>query len=68
MDQDSDPQIGYKIPSLAIRLGPPAPERQSVALPSKAGGAKMPYYRLYFMDPRSGHIDRFAEFQAPDDR
>ena len=28
----------------------------------------MSYYRLYFMDPRSGHIDRFAEFEAPDDR
>ena len=26
----------------------------------------MLYYRLYFMNPRSGHIDRFAEFEAPD--
>lgn len=25
-------------------------------------------YRLYFMDPRSGHIIRFAEYQAPDDQ
>ena len=27
----------------------------------------MSYYRLYFMDPYSGHIRRFAEFEAPDD-
>ena len=26
----------------------------------------MPYYRLYFMNPRNGHIERFAEFEAPD--
>jgi hypothetical protein len=25
-------------------------------------------YRLYFMDPDSGHIERFAEFEAPDDQ
>lgn len=25
------------------------------------------YYRLYFMDPHSGHIQRFADFEAPDD-
>lgn len=24
------------------------------------------YYRLYFMNARNGHIDRFAEFEAPD--
>ena len=28
----------------------------------------MSYYRLYFMHPDNGHIDRFAEFEAPDDR
>lgn len=27
----------------------------------------MSYYRLYFMDPRTGHIMRFAEFEAADD-
>lgn len=27
----------------------------------------MSYYRLYFMNPRDGHILRFAEFSAPDD-
>ena len=27
----------------------------------------MSCYRLYFFSPRSGHIDRFAEFEAPDD-
>ena len=27
----------------------------------------MLYYRLYFLHPRSGHILRFAEFEAPDD-
>lgn len=27
----------------------------------------MRYYRLYFMNPRNGHIERFAEFEAPDD-
>ena len=27
----------------------------------------MHHYRLYFMDPHNGHIDRFAEFEAPDD-
>ena len=26
----------------------------------------MSYYRLYFMHPFSGHIERFAEFEAPD--
>jgi hypothetical protein len=24
-------------------------------------------YRLYFFSARTGHIDRFAEFEAPDD-
>lgn len=27
----------------------------------------MPYYRVYFMDRSSGHIDHFREFQADDD-
>ena len=27
----------------------------------------MRYYRLYFMDPLSGHIDHFREFEAADD-
>jgi hypothetical protein len=27
----------------------------------------MLYYRLYFMHPDNGHIERFADFQAPDD-
>lgn len=27
----------------------------------------MAYYRLYFLDPASGHIDRFEEFDAADD-
>jgi len=27
----------------------------------------MSYYRLYFMDRFSGHIDRFREFDAEDD-
>jgi hypothetical protein len=26
----------------------------------------MQYYRLYFMHPHTGHIERFAEFEAPD--
>ena len=28
----------------------------------------MSYYRLYFMDAFSGHIQRFEEFDADDDR
>jgi len=27
----------------------------------------MPYYRLYFMDRFSGHIDHVREFEADDD-
>ena len=27
----------------------------------------MSYYRLYFLDPQSGHIDRFEEYDARDD-
>ena len=27
----------------------------------------MPYYRLYFLDGFSGHIDHFREFEAEDD-
>jgi hypothetical protein len=27
----------------------------------------MPYDRPYFMHPHTGHIERFAEFAAPDD-
>ena len=27
----------------------------------------MAYYRLYFMDPRSGHIAAFEAIEAPDD-
>ena len=27
----------------------------------------MLYYRLYFISPQSGHIERFAEYEAPDD-
>ena len=27
----------------------------------------MRYYRLYFMDRFSGHIDHFREFEADDD-
>ena len=26
----------------------------------------MLYYRLYFMHAHTGHIERFAEFEAPD--
>jgi hypothetical protein len=29
--------------------------------------AAMRYYRLYFMDRFSGHIDHFREFEAADD-
>jgi hypothetical protein len=29
--------------------------------------AAMRYYRLYFMDRFSGHIDHFREFEAEDD-
>lgn len=28
----------------------------------------MRYYRLYFMDRFSGHIDHFREFEAADDK
>ena len=28
----------------------------------------MAYYRLYFFDGLSGHIDHFREFEAEDDR
>ena len=35
-------------------------------LPS-SGGTVMLYYRLYFMSARTGHIIRFAEYEAPDD-
>ena len=27
----------------------------------------MRYYRLYFMDPFTGHIDHFREFESADD-
>ena len=27
----------------------------------------MLYYRLYYFDPSSGHIDNFREFEAEDD-
>jgi hypothetical protein len=27
----------------------------------------LPYYRLYFLDPHTGHIDRFEEFDAAGD-
>jgi hypothetical protein len=30
-------------------------------------GALMPYYRLYFLDRFSGHIERFDEFEAEHD-
>lgn len=30
-------------------------------------GANMPSYRLYHMDPHSGHIDRSEDFTAGDD-
>jgi hypothetical protein len=30
-------------------------------------GTAMAYYRLYFMDRRTGHIDRFEEFDAAGD-
>lgn len=36
-------------------------------LPSPVGGTAMLYYRLYFMSSRTGHIIRFAEYEAPDD-
>ena len=28
---------------------------------------RVPYYRLYFMDRYSGHIDHFREFEAESD-
>ncbi|WP_116090339.1 hypothetical protein [Sphingomonas crusticola] len=28
----------------------------------------MTHYRLYFMNPRSGHIDRAQDLDAPDDQ
>lgn len=27
----------------------------------------MSYYRLYFLDPNSGHIERFEEYDSSDD-
>lgn len=27
----------------------------------------MPYYRFYYMNQSSGHIERFEEFETPDD-
>lgn len=30
-------------------------------------GIVLSYYRLYFLDPDSGRIDRFEEFNADDD-
>ena len=44
-----------------------APERQIVVLPPVSWGSEMNYYRLYFMHSFSGHIERVAEFDAPDD-
>ena len=31
------------------------------------GGGGMPYFRLYYFDRFSGHIDHFREFDAEDD-
>ncbi len=33
----------------------------------RAGGGALDYYRLYFIDRFSGHIDHFREFEAEDD-
>jgi hypothetical protein len=35
--------------------------------PSRGGVAGMLYYRLYYFDGFSGHIDHFREFEAADD-
>ena len=35
--------------------------------PPPGGGAQMRYYRLYFFDPHSGHIDHFREFESEED-
>jgi hypothetical protein len=42
----------------------------SVAFPSLISrkGRPLPYYRLYFLDPETGHINRFEEYDASDDR
>ena len=34
---------------------------------TSGGGAGMRYYRLYYFDGFSGHIDHFREFEAQDD-
>ena len=41
--------------------------RDIVELPPVLGATTMAYYRLYFMSSFSGHIERFEEFDAPDD-
>ncbi|HST35641.1 MAG TPA: hypothetical protein VLK25_03315 [Allosphingosinicella sp.] len=35
--------------------------------PGNARGRPMPDYRLYSLDPHSGHIDGVEEFHAPSD-
>ncbi len=52
----------------ASRLGMLTAERQLIALPSRTRGYSMSYYRLYFMSSFTGHIERFEEFGAGDDR
>ena len=37
------------------------------SFPPRGGVADMIYYRLYFFDGFSGHIDHFREFEAADD-
>ena len=44
-----------------------ATERHLLSSRQRLGAKTMSYYRLYFMSSFSGHIERFEEFDAPDD-
>jgi hypothetical protein len=39
----------------------------SSSLPSREERSRMPYYRLYYLNRGSGHIDRAEEIDAADD-
>lgn len=39
-----------------------------MALPPNGWRGTMSHYRLYFMNPRSGHIESFVALEAPDDQ
>ena len=54
---------------IEVKVAPLCPcYRRAIGAAVNGARGQMAYYRLYFMDPRSGHISAFEAIEADDDQ